>query len=236
LGIKSPDDPFPCLALADLYYSKNAFRKAENVLNVAIERAPYDNRVLDRHCLAMIISAEKNFTAGRFHLSWQDLEKAFQLNRQKHKTLLAAKRTIHQTVQENDSIINCLEKETSDFSSVDQLITMAFILIDLKRKKISNKTAIQSQLEKALRQKMKTISKMSSPDLVKLLSPMNQRYYSVLPFSHMASFFLTYHKTILKGIDDQRLTDVIDMILKKELYPIITKELRRRIKKKIHTR
>ena len=117
---KFPDDPFPCLELADLYYSKNAFRKAENVLKEAMKRAPHDNRVLDRHALAFVISADKNIKRSNYHLSWPDLESASKLGRPKLAALIAVKRTVYRIVAKEENMAEAFDAETKGFSQTER--------------------------------------------------------------------------------------------------------------------
>ncbi len=90
------DDPWPCLELASVFYEKNAFRKAENILEDAMKRAPHDNRVIDRHALALLISAEKNIHRRKFHLVVRDIEKAEKLESRKIAPFIIEKRIICQ--------------------------------------------------------------------------------------------------------------------------------------------
>lgn len=71
-----PDDPFPCLELSTIYYEKNTFRKAENILKEAMKRAPHDNRVIDRHVISLLISADNSIKRKKLHLASRDIEKS----------------------------------------------------------------------------------------------------------------------------------------------------------------
>ncbi len=71
-----PEDPYPCLELATLHHQKAAYRKAEQILLEAKRRAPHDDRVVDRHVLALLISSEKRLKKGKMQLAAQDPEGA----------------------------------------------------------------------------------------------------------------------------------------------------------------
>ncbi len=225
------DDPYPCLELANLYYSKNAFRKAENVLQIAMKRAPHDNRVLDRHALALVISAEKNLNSGRYHLSWPDLEKAHKLERRKHSVLVAAKRALHRNIAEHESIEDAIDKETQNFSIGEYLRTFGIVLIDLEGGKIKNNTTVLSELRKNFKKKVKQVSQLSSTELIALLTPLDNQYTTLLPSVSVAALFTKYYPKILSGLSDEDLLTVIDRGLEPSLFPILSKELQHRARK-----
>lgn len=225
------DDPYPCLELANLYYSKNAFRKAENVLQIAMKRAPHDNRVLDRHALALVISAEKNLNSGRYHLSWPDLEKAHQLGRRKHSVFVAAKRAVHRNIAERESIEDAIDRETENFSTVEYLRTFAVVFLDLEGGKIKHNSTVLSEFEKNFKKKLKQASKLSSPELVALLAPLDNQYTTLLPSVSMADLFTRYNPKVLIGLNDDDLLKVIDRGLEPSLFPQLTRELQHRSKK-----
>ncbi len=228
---KFPEDPFPCLELADLYYSKNAFRKAENVLKEAMKRAPHDNRVLDRHALAFVVSAEKNFKRGNYHLSWPDLEKARDLNRPKMAALVAAKRTVHKVEAENADIHRVLTAETENFSKVDTLRTMAMVLTESKDLTREGKTLVFDNFQRWFRKEVKSVSKLSSAERLALISPLEKHHRQVCK-TNMPRVFLEYDPKLLKGISDEELPYAIDMILDSEVASLVYKELDRRVGKK----
>lgn len=225
------DDPYPCLELATLYYSKNAFRKAENVLQIAMERAPHDNRVLDRHALSLLISAEKNMNSGRYHLSWPDLEKARQLGRKKHSPLLAAKRAVHRNLAENEAIENAIGKETENFSTVEYLRTLGILLSDLKSGKANKNSALISELTKTFKTKVQKASKLSSEESAALLAPLDNQYDTLLPRFSMTQLVTQYNPKIFKSLNNRDFLAVIDTVLDPSLFPMIMAELKYRIKK-----
>ena len=87
-----PEDPAPCLELADLHYAKNAYRKAEGALSEAVRRAPHDERVLDRLAMGHLKAAEQNRNRGRWRLAEGDFEAAETLGRRRVAEVLQVKR------------------------------------------------------------------------------------------------------------------------------------------------
>ena len=224
------DDPYPCLELANFYYDKNAFRKAENVLRIAMERAPHDNRVLDRHALALLISADKNIRHERYHLSWPDLEKAKQLKRKKHAVLLAAKRAIHLNQAENISIEKAIDIETLDFSSVDYLRTLAVVWADCQDTKFKNHAVVLSDLTKLFKKQISQASRMTSDEIKALMAPVEKQYRVLLPDFSMVQLCTSYNPKICIGLNDDDFISLIDQVLDHSLLSLFSHELKRRIK------
>ena len=223
------DDPYPCLELANLYYGKNAFRKAESMLRVAMERAPHDNRVLDRHALALLISADKNIHRGRFHLSWPDLEKAQQLNRKKHAVILAAKRAIHRNLAENEPMEKAIDLETLDFSTADYLRALAMVMSDWKNNLYEKQAVVLVALTKLFSKEIKKAVSMNSGEIKALLAPIDKQYKVLLPGFSMARLILTYDLKILSRLNDKDFISIIDQTLDHSLYAEFSHELKRRI-------
>lgn len=219
------DDPYPCLELANLYYGKDAFRKAENVLRIAMERAPHDNRVLDRHALALLISADKNIHHQRFHLSWSDLEKAQQLRRKKHAVLLAAKRAIHRNLAENVLIEKAIDLETHNFSTVDYLRTLAVIWADCKDNKFNNHT-----VTKLFNKQISQASRMTSDEIKALMAPIDKQYRVLLPNFSMVQLCTRFNPKIWRGLNDDDFISLIDQVFDNSLLSLFSQELKRRIK------
>jgi hypothetical protein len=226
------DDPYPCLELANLYYDKNAFRKAENVLRIAMERAPHDNRVLDRHALALLISADKNIRQERYHLSWPDLEKAQQLKRKKHVVFLAAKRVIHRNQAENVSIEKAIDLETLNFSMVDYLRTLAIILADFQNNLYKNRAVVLSGLSGLFKKQIIKTGSMTSGEIKALLAPIEKQYRVLLPNFSMVRMCTRYNPKICRGLNDEDFISIIDQVLENSLLTLICNELNCRIKNK----
>ncbi|MCU0615128.1 MAG: hypothetical protein MUD09_08635, partial [Desulfobacterales bacterium] len=224
------DDPYPCLELADIYYGKNAFRKAENLLRIAMERAPHDNRVLDRHALALLISADKNIHLERYHLSWSDLEKVQQLKRKKHAVLLAAKRATHRNLAENELIEKAIDLETLNFSTVDYLRTLAVILADWTNNAFKNHAVVLSVLTKLFKKRIRQVSQMTSEEIKALLAPIDTQYRVLLPDFSMAGLCTRYNPKICRGLNDEDFISVIDQVLDHSLLTTFSLQLQNRIK------
>ncbi len=246
-----PEDPFPCLELASVYYENNAFRKAENILEEAMKKAPHDNRVIDRHALAMLISVEKNLKREKFHIVERDLDKAVKLGSKKLVPFIAGKKIIFQIVKDQKeepvqnepaqrSLFNgrkesaaaaIIGKELDNLSLFEQLRVLSVLMLDIKGRGIDRKKDILKDLEKAADKRVQNIKELSSSEVMKLLMPLEKEYAQILPSLKIAQVFLNKWKDILKAVDDTEITTLYDLILEPDYYILIRKDIKRRIKK-----
>lgn len=226
-----PDDPFPCLKLAALYYQKNAFRKAENILEEAMKRAPHDNRVLDQHALSLLISAEKNFNRDNFHLVIKDIEKAEKLERKKIAPFIIEKRMIFQIAIEQEDVKTVIKDGLDHLSPLDRLRILAILIIDIMYRRFDVKHKILKALEKIFNNRLKDAKELSSSEIVKLLRPLEKDYMSIIPSLKVAPIFLKNQKGMLKKVDDSEIISLYNSILEPDLFDLIKKDIKQRIKK-----
>ncbi|MDM8550199.1 hypothetical protein QUF72_08985 [Desulfobacterales bacterium HSG2] len=246
-----PDDPWPCLELATLFYEKNAFRKAENILEEAMKRAPHDSRVIDRHIIALLISAEKNIQRKKFHLVERDIKKAEKFESRKVCPFVIEKRIVFQIVNcQNDlkadakdeadqlslfkgqkGLKAIIRDEIKSLPLFDRLRILAILITDMKHRKIDEKKYILNELEKVFDKELKYDKDLSSSEVVRLLTPLEKDYTALLSHREIAPIFLKKRKDILKGVDDTEIIPVFDLIFAPEWFGLIKKEVKRRVKK-----
>ena len=244
-----PDDPFPCLELASVYYENHAFRKAENILKDAMRRAPHDNRVVDKHAVSLLIASEKNIRRGKFHLAAPDVERAGALASRGAAPYIAAKRTLlalinpltPQATLKTDSAqlslfddeINfsaCLDREMSALPLLERLRMLAFLLPDLEDEDFSQKKSILKLLTERLKENLKQAKALSSTDIVRLLSPLEKDYAPVFRSLNPAPFLLKHEKNLLGLIKDDDITAAYDLIMAPDTFAPIQKDIRKRLK------
>ncbi|OQX24356.1 MAG: hypothetical protein BWK80_21260 [Desulfobacteraceae bacterium IS3] len=233
-----PDDPFPCLELAALYYEKNAFRKAENILEEAMKRAPHDSRVIDRNIIALLVSAEKNIQREKFHLVAKDIEKSENLKSRKLAPFIAEKRILCRLISDFHSDgpkkppENIMSAELEPLPFFEQLRILSVLVTDIKEHHIALQwPAMLADAEKLFEQKLKkSASSLSSSDWVRLLMPLEKDFASLFPFRQMAPVFLKKHKNILKGVADAEIFPIFDTIFEPAWFDLIQKEIKRRTK------
>lgn len=257
-----PDDPWPCLELATLLYEKNAFRKAENILSEAMRRAPYDNRVIDRHVLALLISAEKNIRRKKFHLVAKDIERAEQFDSKKTAPFIAEKRIIFSLLNdqkdvrlsekaeaeaENDEtgqmqlfagpgdLDKIVEKELAPLSLPDRLRILAILISDISSHSLNERKSVIKSLEKLFGKCLKKMGELSSAELLKILSPLEKEFSSLLPSRDVAPIFFRKDKNILRHADDSEVIPLYDLIFESHWFSLIEKDIRRRMGKETET-
>ena len=151
-----PDDPFPCLELANLYYETRAFRKAENVLKQAMQRAPHDNRVIELHILSLLISVEKNLKPEKLHLAEKDLKKIESLENKKFLPFIISKQIIFEIFKDEEKDFNeLLSNKIKSLSLYEQLKTLAILILDFTPR-FGRQHSYLKDAEKILNEKIKT--------------------------------------------------------------------------------
>ena len=91
MASRYPRDPAPLLEMATNYYSRNAYRKAEEALTEAARRAPHDERILDLQAIGFLKSATQGAKAGRFGRARSDLARAESMKRSLLSAVVPAK-------------------------------------------------------------------------------------------------------------------------------------------------
>ncbi len=244
-----PDDPFPCLELATLFYESHAFRKAENILGEAMARAPHDNRVLEKHAVSLLTSADINIRRGKFHLVEKDLERAEALDARKadlfllEKKLLmrlAAPRSLKKaakTARASDARADAapktvIEKELHDLSPAGQLRVLTLLALDLAGLDIREQKSVRAAIDALADDRLKHSDRLSAQDVVTLLSPPSNEYRSVYANRRTASYVLERSGADLLGrIDDAGILQAYDMIIRPDIFGHMKTDIRKRLKK-----
>ncbi len=230
-----PDNPEPCLKLASLYHSKNAYRKAENILKKAMELAPHDSRVMDQHVISLLIAGDKNAKKKKFHLVWPDLEKAALFKAPRCTLLIAEKRLFYNIIAKKRVDSAAVEKELQPFPLGEQLKLMIMMMQDITEKMGHGKMKLIKKIQNIFNQHLKRIDELKSLDILNLLMPLPEEWSHNFGNRH-PMVILTEKKEVLLGkLDDTHLFVLIHNIDHNEVYIDILHELDRRIKQKAKT-
>ena len=97
-----PEDSFPWLELARDLYATNAYRRAEEALAEAVERAPHDDRVLDLQAIGCLRSADRSRQAGRFSTAARDIARAADMNRRTLADTVFAKKLLLELAESDE--------------------------------------------------------------------------------------------------------------------------------------
>ncbi len=237
-------DPFPCIALADLYYEKNAFRKAEEVLREAKHRAPHDSRVTERHVLSLLISADKRIRKGKLHLAAGDLEKARDQVCERTLPLVTAKTFLFDRSRTGqmslfDDAVTSTPREWSArmkddlarLSPMQRLNTLGFIAADTARPGNEKGGAYLKALDGVFRFFQTDLNRLSSKEIRKLLMPVPRELAPVVHRIFRAGIYLEQYKNILHAADDADIVAILDALILEHRFPAIKKEIKRRLKR-----
>ncbi|WP_212637994.1 hypothetical protein [Desulfocicer vacuolatum] len=208
-----PEDPYPCIELASLYHSKNAFRKAENILKKAMEIAPYDSRVQDQHLISLIISADKGVNKSNFHLVWKDFEKAQKLDTGNNVILLREKELFYKICEKPEIPEKIIRMHLDELSSVERLKIISMLRMDAENKPKQGRAKILRKVQSLLEKELKHISTLSSMEIIQILKPFPREWKYVFKSLRVDSLFFESMDHILKYLDDNDLIKLTDQIL-----------------------
>ncbi len=247
-----PDDPFPCLELASLFYESNAFRKAENILEEAMKRAPHDARVLDRHVLSLLISSEINIRREKYHLAERDLDRAASFENKKMEPFVLEKKLLfdlkksakHLDPDEPDmkkqrslfgkrrTPASLIMETLTEYSLYDRLKVLSLLLLDIHGKKLPRKTVLLKSVNPLLDAELKAgVKSLGSSEIFQLLTPLPKEYDPLYENLHPAALLIERSKSLLNVLDTEDALRLYERILIPSLYTVIIKDLRSRAKK-----
>ncbi len=239
-----PDDPYPCMELAKLYYRKNAYRKAERILETAMTRAPHDRRVIDMHVMSLLISADKNIARGKLPLAKKDIEKAESLTSPEIRFLVIEKQILlavaekgqmtlfkDTTVVDHGDVRRVIDEFMNRLSLFDGLRSLGVLWLDVTsaQKKKWDKKMIQV-VDKAIRHRLKSVDALTPPEIDALLMPLSLDL-PVVYRRDMAEIFVQRARGILARISDACIMPVFDSLIGVRQYDPVLKEIKRRRKK-----
>jgi len=237
------DDPEPCLALSRLYYEKNAFRQAETMLEAAMKRAPYDERVREYRITGLLHAIERNLQRKKLHIVKQDLEKAVKLSGKNTKPPVAVKQVrfeMEQTGQlplfggeiqtEKKDIRSIIATVLSPMLLFDRLKTLALLAAEARPGYGPWDTAKIRQLDAVFRPYAARMKELPSSQIRRLLVPEEDRPPYRMKPKPMISIFLDRQPKILNLLLDEDVLPVLEAMLASGLTKACAKEIRRRQK------
>jgi tetratricopeptide (TPR) repeat protein len=234
MSTEFPDDPFPCLELATLYYEKNAFRKAEHVLDEAARRAPHDNRVIDRSALSLVISACTNLNRKKHHLVLSDLEKAEAFNSKRISPIITEKKILFDLITHPDQFSKITVDFCPQLNILDRIRVMALLILDMKSHGKPFTSILTESLGKWLTREINRLT-LTTTDIITLLSPFPKECQVVLPDKHIAVFLLGINKDLFGIIPDAELISIFELLFHQDILSFMAEELQKRLRKKNQT-
>ncbi len=219
-----PDDPYPCIELASLYHSKNAFRKAENILKRAMELAPYDSRVQDQHLISLIISADKSVSKNNFHLVWKDFKKAQKIDTGNNALLLKEKELFYKICEKSEIPEKIITMHLDELSGLDRLKIISMLRMDVEDKPKQHRTKILRKITSLFKNEIKHISTWPSEEILRLLVPFPREWQYVFKSLHVHGLFFQAMDTILKYLGDNDLIKLVDLVLVPDNFSFFQEE------------
>ena len=238
-----PDDPGPCLELANMYYESNAFRKAETILKEAIRRAPYDRRVEERRQLSLLISADQSIRRGRFHLAQQDIESAVNLKNPKMLPLVIEKQIVFKIEntgqlslfdaapqQDSTNIKSMVDRYIQPLPVFDRLRVLGLLLLEYRGKTgVKYRDAIKA-FEKVYRFEIRGAAKFTSAQIRDLLTPVDLKIRPLIHGHNIALEYLSRTPGLIQQVNDEDIFPVFGFMIAARLLDFCLKEIRRRLK------
>lgn len=226
------EDPFPCLELASLYYRKNAFRKAENILAEASRRAPHDNRVTDRHALSLLVSAWKNFQRKKYHLMETDFQKAARFNSKRVAPFLLEKQILYSLIKDSTSFTISEHQELLQLNKLERLRILALLHGDIEalpKERFTTQAIIH--IDNYMMQELRALSRLTATDIAMLLSPIPEEFRLILPSANIAHILLEKRPSMFGSISDSELIETFILIFQDSILGFMADELKKRLKK-----
>jgi hypothetical protein len=228
-----PDDPFPCLELATLYYEKNAFRKAEQVLDDAARRAPHDNRVIDRRALSLVIAACKNHSRGKQHLVLSDLEKSESFNSKRIGPIIAEKKVLFELMAQPDQIHKITVDVFQPLNILDRLRAMGLLVQEVQLLDNIIKPRYARKVKDRLNNEIRRLTP-TPADVIALLSPFPKECRPILPDKHIAHILLSNTCDLFSVIADADLIPTFELLFHQDILGFMADQLQKRLRKKDH--
>jgi hypothetical protein len=221
------NDPAPCLELARLYYLKNAFRKAQTILQTAYDRAPHDVRVKESRALAFVISAQKNLPKEKWHLVDRDLDRAAEFGLPVLSPVITGKRLLAEFLKTRKFSAKTFHEQTKGFTPVQQMQCYLLLQTDVDAGDYGIDTRGMASCFKGLQ---KQITGLSPRELMALLSPLDDRFTPVYPTLFYARPLLGTTGKILSVLPPEDLMSLVIPMAQNQCIDVAVRALKRKAK------
>ena len=237
-----PDDPEPWLELATLHYSGNAYRRAEQALAEAKQRAPHDERILDLQAIGFLKSADQSRKGGRFELAARDLRHAADLDRAQLRPVLHVKRILldlvsggradHGADHRDRNVEVVIASHLERLAPADALRTIALLLHDLREnRRIRNvPPEMESTVTAMLARRASVIDALDSGEIVELLAPLPFDLHILYRDLHVAPVLAAWWTGLLRRLEGDRVPAVFDILMDCDGRVAVRAEIARRLR------
>jgi len=224
------EDAAPCLELAALYYSRNAYRKAEAALEEAQRRAPHDEQVLDRHAIGYIKSADQSLKRRRRDIAERDYDRAEALGRRRVAPILFAKRLGMSVLNAGIDALEEVQRRLEALPLVERARSLVLLIHDLEWMDRADARALR-WLKRMLTGMLedRAISGLSSAEAVALMRPIEEIFDIVYEDLQVAEALSDFWKPLLAQAEDEDLMVLFDILLACEGRTVVREEIDRRL-------
>ncbi len=218
-----------CLKLAELYYMKNAVRKAEDILLLAYTRAPHDLQVQEKYAVSFIISGVRNLKHKKWALVARDLKKAEKFKINSLKILLAEKQLFSHTLETHKFSRNMFETVTCGFSLCETMNVLLLLSLDMEDPDHirSVKTRGFATVFNSFK---KRVAALSSHEVYSLLKPMKELFGPLFWKPFFAGPLIGEKGKILSRLSNDDFTNLIVALVQNDYMKMVIKELGKRRK------
>lgn len=222
-------DHLACLKLSELYYMKNAVRKAEDILLRAYKRAPHDLQVQEKYALSFIISSVRNLKRGKWAMVNRDLKKAEEFKINSLKIFIAEKRLLSHTVEIHKFSRKMFETLTTGFSPDETIKTLLLFSLDMEDPDGINSFSTRgvATIFNSFKKKIKTLS---SHEVYSLLKPMKEIFGPLFWKPFFAGPLMGEKGKVLSRLSNDDFTNLIVALVQNDYMKIVIKELEKRRK------
>ncbi|NOX35889.1 MAG: hypothetical protein GXP56_19535 [Deltaproteobacteria bacterium] len=224
-----PEDHLACLKLAHLFYLKNAYRKAENILLQAYSRAPHDMQVREKYALSFIIASVRNLKRKNFNLVDKDLGKAEKFNIRSLNIYITEKKLISNAVKTNKFSREIFDENTKDFSLYEKMKTLLLFKLDMEDPSgvAPEKARGFVSIFNSFKKKVKIFS---SNELYSLLKSLKKTYHMLFWNPFFASPLIDGKGQLLSSLGNGDFTNIIIDLVEHNYLNIVIIELEKRRK------
>ena len=215
MAARFPDDPAPWLELATLHYSRNAYRRAEDALAEARQRAPHDERILDLQAVGFLKSADQSRKNGRIALAARDLERAEALGRSLLGLVLPVKNLMLHVVSSGENAAAAVAPGLERLSAVEQLRALALLIRDLEdNAHVKNvKPEMVDALRELLAGKAALAGALGPDEVVALLAPLPAELRILYDRLQVAPILKASWPALMERLEGERLITVFDVLM-----------------------
>ncbi len=208
-----PEDPFSYVELARVYWSKNAYRKSQKILEEAFAQAPYDPIVREYLGLGFLRAAIRGRNRRAFDIALKDLESAKELNIKPLIPLIQAilATTVYLESGDESRALKIFDQIPE---RAQRLRSMAYFSHDLMEAYERRVSAFGKRTQTAALKELKgALKSLSENELNEVIAPLSPELASLLARFNPVHFFEPLWPKILEKLSDQQVLGVYPVLL-----------------------